>query len=385
MRKTLEERFVLNMNERVLRHISRSPLALHARIFNLYHFFLTFYYLLLAFLKTPLRLTRRGINRYVTACYENEGIGGQFCRYLSARIISRKFGVTFVHRPFEISFHGGGTDWETFLKFEPDPVSGIADAMADCKRVQLPEFGDRKSTIVRNFLTLIIRYAHPESNVVFVLPRFSAWPFDLDPDILKAEREYLMERYRRARQSIPQGSRFTGGKIRVAVVVRRGEIADMMASEDRFQRMRARDRWLEADWYVNVLKQIIGVLGEENLSIQVFSDEPERLNLGALSDLAPDGLDLLADDPVDQPLRMFHSLATAEIVVCGLTGCCFPAGLIGEGIKLRPAQPSAIYFPELEDWVPVDERGGFDSEALKELRMGRLSAKPAFEAIREAT
>jgi len=29
--------------------------------------------------------------------------------------------------------------------------------------------------------------------------------------------------------------------------------------------------------------------------------------------------------------------------------------LISEGIKLRPGKPSAIYFPELEDWIPVDD------------------------------
>ena len=58
-------------------------------------------------------------SRYITALpsFEAEGIGGQFVKWNTARMLGKIHGLTFVNHPFTQSSHTPGFDWNEFLGF----------------------------------------------------------------------------------------------------------------------------------------------------------------------------------------------------------------------------------------------------------------------------
>jgi len=65
-----------------------------------------------------------------------------------------------------------------------------------------------------------------------------------------------------------------------------------------------------------------------------------------------------------QPFQAFHAMTVADVLVCGLTGFCWPAGSLTKGIKIIPPRTHEIYFPHGPTWHEADTRGRFDPTVL---------------------
>ena len=301
--------------------------------------------------------------RYLAFTTAYEGIGGQFSRYVTAKHLARHLGLTYVHHPFLRIFHAPHLDWEEFLGLGRGQV--LLPHLLQrpgLEVVELPFIDTRFHTELQfTLLEHIIRHTHKGDGKLFLL---TPWSFAPPPDGSPFQRHVFEEfasLYWQARSLNPMPSPFRQGAVSFAVIVRRGELRGMKAARGRIRRMALR-RWVDNDWYVRVLERLALVLGGA-LDIRVFSDADHPDELGELSRLRNVTLHLKGESP-HQPFQAFHAMTVADVLVCGLTGFCWPAGSLTKGIKIIPPRTHEIYFPHGPTWHEADTRGRFDPTVL---------------------
>lgn len=295
-------------------------------------------------------------------------------RYVTARQLARLLDLGFGYVPFERSFHRPDVDWEGFLGFgELAPVTDPNSLPA--RSMRLPEIDLTSNRWLQlALLRFITRRVPPRSSLRFVLSPFSSAPPEQDPEFAAALFAELRAHYWQRRRRDPVAVFARPGKVHVAVVVRRGELESFRASAGAAERRVSRWRWVELDWYVAVLARLHAELGAENVECHVFSDAKDPSSIAALRSFAGSVLHL--DHEPRQPLELFHAIVEADVVVCGVTGICYAAGVLGEGLMvLPPNDAQAVHFPVGGRWFPFCHPGdGTHDElgaALRALRVRR--------------
>jgi len=302
-------------------------------------------------------------SRTLTFSLCGEGIGGQFARYVTGRQVAQILDLTFVHCPFERNFHCPEIDWDSFLGFadlHPDN-SGESDSI---QIVHLPDFDLTTNRTLQLFLLkLITQKVCPQDNVRFVLTWWSWAPPEAVPEFATGLFRSLRSHYLARRSIDPLPLFREQSKVRVAMVVRRGEIAQFRSSKDAEERRVANWRWVELDWYLEVLHKLYTQLGAENIECHVFSDVSDRTQLEPL--LRFPEMTLHTKEEPRQPLILFNAIVEADITVCGLTGICYAAGVLGNGTMIIPRNEAlAVYFPTGERWIEIHGQRGREHDRL---------------------
>jgi hypothetical protein len=292
-----------------------------------------------------------------------EGIGGQFCRYLTAKHLSSRLGLTYAHHPFARNFHAPDLDWEAFLGAGECelPLAAVLHTPG-LQVVELPFIDTRYHREAQlKVLEHLVHETHGGTNKLFLLTPWSFSPPEEGSDLqLRLARDFSAH-YWRARACNPMLAPYRAGAIRVAAIVRRGELRGMRSSRRRWRRVAAQ-RWVESAWYIRVLEKLSPLIGQ-SADIRVFSDADRAEELPEFSGMRNVTLHLKGESP-DQPFQALHAMATADVLICGLTGFCWPGGMLSTGPKIIPPRTEEIYFPRDQPWCEADADGEFDSAQL---------------------
>jgi hypothetical protein len=299
--------------------------------------------------------------RTLTFSVQAEGFGGQFARYVTALKVAQILGLTYVHHPFERNFHCPDIDWDEFVGF----AELHQESFSTCNSVRivnLPYFDLTTNRHLQLFLLkLITQKIHWQDHVHFVLHPWSWIPPEADPEFATVLYSSLRSQYLSKRLTDPLPVFSEQGKMYVAVIIRRGEIADWRESGDTQSGRIANWRWVKIDWYLELLQSLYTKLGEENIECHVFSDVSDRKQLESL--LIFPGIRLHTKDEPLQPLMLFNAIVESDVTVCGLTMICYAAGVLGNGTMIVPPnEAQAVYFPNGERWIEIHDStsGGHD-------------------------
>jgi len=340
--------------------------------FGIYVYAVTWRYLILRMTRSVFWKQRTPLtNRYLVAlpAYASEGIGGQFVKWNTARLLSRKHGLIFVHHPFTPSSHSPGLDWEGFLGFGVGEIeySSLA-TRSDMHVVDLPPlhitavgafFG--KASMPADFLSLTLGQVLAPEPVLFRLGP------DTWMDAQAHELEELRRKYRVARSTeMTIDHNPLTAVVTVAVHIRRGDVRTLKEiGSDEGNR-----RWIDEVYYAKLCNGINGVLGVGNVEIRVYSDDiPESFEI--LPSISNVHFRIYEGAPVDADIA-FNEMVSADVLVIGMSSFSYLAALLSEGVKLVP-YPYAHEVPS--DWINCGAAGSFDAQQLSALMEGRLQDK----------
>lgn len=344
-----------------LRLLEISPLPFQGGLRTLYVFFFQFPLFGLSWAQNVLtwRQKSAGGERYLCYQFKGEGIGGQFCRFVTGKYLAKKFDLIMIYTPFEASFHATQCDWDLLLGFDAGEVQRHFDAeRLGHETVIMAEINTQKASAPQMFfLSWLFRRNWGGRETRYILSPYSFTPPEVeDPAFCDELFQSLKEKYWERRKSVPVKDCFADStsddSIRVSVIVRRGEIAKAKNSTSVRSRRMGSSRWVDIPWYLDMISLVRKSCCPHELDIHVFSDADDESEFEDLKKWQKLKIHLRDDDP-EQPFTAFHSMVTADITICGLTGMCYAGGVLSEGLKIVPPNPrEAIYFPTLsEGWI----------------------------------
>lgn len=340
------------------------------RVLGIYSYAVTWRYLIARLSpRDPQTQRKARCDRYLVAvpAYASEGIGGQFVKWNTARLLARRHGLTFVHHPFTSSSHSPGLDWEHFLGFGAGEVDYSAlSRRGDIDTVDLPPLHisrtgvtSRGVDVPADFVRLTLESVLASREVLFRLGG-ETWT-----DAQAGETDELKRKYHAARRAAALiGCAAKSAAVTVAVHVRRGDVRtlkDIGAHE-------GQRRWIDETYYASLIAGVNRVLGAANVQFRIYSDDPPRA-FEQLPLIPNVQFRLHGQDPVAADIA-FHEMVTADILAVGMSSFSYLAALLSDGVKLAPSS----YPHDLPaDWLRCDSAGAFDGERLLSLFAGRLA------------
>jgi len=288
------------------------------------------------------------------------GIGDQIVTSWSeAYMLARQYGLTFVHHPFVNSPHDK-CDWESFFGF------GIGETQMeqilrnkDLKTVWLPSMSLANQENI-SVLGRVINQAYPQNNILFRLPTNIYLKTALDQS--KIMPAVYLKKYRAARRKVPLDSNFDAGHLHVAIHIRRGDVVRL--KETNLQQWKW--RWVSDSYYLNVLQNLLTVIGDVPYMVHIFSDGSEA-ELCAFRQV-PHCVFHLDEDPK----CAFHGLVSADVLVSSSSAFAICAGKMSSGVKLVGCDfdqaQFRLFVPKSSDWVFVESTGRLSTQAKKQIQ-----------------
>jgi hypothetical protein len=308
---------------------------------------------------------RNGPKRYVTRIPNSAGIGDQVSScWVETYSIAKKLHLHFVHQAFMPDIHSPDVDWESFLGFGIGEIQETDLALYEgpqaIKTVFVPPFRHDTERGLRTFEKIITEVYNDE----FVL-------FHLGTGVYLnngSEREFspydvLRSRYFRANSNLPL-NRVLGSsyEIQIAVHVRRGDLKSFkLANPGEYNK-----RWLNIEYYQEILSSILAELGKSPYSIHVVSD-------GTADDLRALTAEFSCILHLGQSAELaFHQMVLADILVPGLSSFSLVAGKISRGVKVVGSQfdevKPSLLLPQTSDWIRLKENGLVSFQERRQLR-----------------
>jgi hypothetical protein len=276
-------------------------------------------------------------------------------------MLSRKYGLTFVHHPFVRSQFDANTDWEEFLQFgigETDARQVLQNKQL--KTVWLPPIplaDERNIALVGR----IINQTYPQNNMLFRLATnvFFGVTFD-QSEVLPP---VYSKKYEAARRKYPLDLSLDTRYLHIGLHIRRG--ADIKALKDTNQ---WKYRWISDAYYLNALEDVLTFVHDVPFQIHIFSDGEED-ELCAFRGVPNCVLHLHEDEK-----RAFHGMVSMDILVSSSSAFAICAGKMSRGLKLigRDFDQAQfrLFVPETSDWVRVEPTGHLSDHAKIQVREG---------------
>lgn len=308
-------------------------------------------------------ISKKDINgRYVVYSFTGEGIGAQIGRFKTAKFIAKKFNLTYLHRPFNSSWHSPECDWENFLGFgKIEKKFQEVKSLTGIKNIFLPEFNTEHYRQVQILLiSKIIQDIYPYKGVIFHLTGFSYIPYWNNPGLFNLINSKLKSQYWNSRKISPIKHSFGNNFLKIAVHIRRGDIEN-----DKFFW-----RKIEIPWYFIIVQRIIKEASDCNIKICVYSDTRSSDIFKYFENLPNTSIFC---DP-SRAIQAFHDMVVSDILVCSVSSFSVEAGYLSEGVKIiHPylVELTGNWDDTNKDWVKSDKSGNFDIGRVIE----KISAK----------
>lgn len=256
------------------------------------------------------------------------GLGHQLVTWCAGRVFADLLGVRFAHTPIS-------EPWESHLRLAIGEVSA-KDLRTTARTVRLPLIRSDASPPSEVDHTELARIAATYQDDEAILFRLA---LDQSRYDVTGAASTLNDKYWLGRQHQPPSA-----KLRVAVHIRRGDVAEMRATGERGWEQ----RWLHLGYFESLLASIDAVVGRDSREVVVVSE-------GDPSAFAPlarsfDAELVLGGDPT----VAFDRLANADILVASPSGFSFIAGLVSPAVVLFP-EPWWHALPRQPRWVPVSD------------------------------
>jgi hypothetical protein len=172
---------------------------------------------------------------------------------------------------------------------------------------------------------------------------------------------YQWARARRHEDEPRQGSYFEHGEFAIAALMRLGGKQDVLRwHRKRHERGELDEKWLTSSYFLGVLSPLREEFPEAKIIL--FTDGPAAHP--ELIPLRQAGFHVhVCDNRFPDLFYVFHSLVTADVLVCGSSGFSVLAGIIGDNAYIQPVRHNIA----VEGAVRADNKTGeFDMAALKE-------------------
>lgn len=268
------------------------------------------------------------MTRYLSALSNRGGgVGHQFVNWNSCYMLAQKYGLTFLHQPFQryeewISFGDGER------KYRAGEFPEIRVPKMDMDK---PENWEVLDKIVESC---------PDETCIYLETDFNI------RGQLKTQ-QIMKEKYWKRNPDRSYENKF------VAVHVRRGMIVKWIESWGSI-------RFMPNDYYVKILKQL-----PEEYEKHVYSmASPE--DMSEFNELPNTFLHLNPDEENnDEKTRAaFHAFASADIFVMGKSGMSNVAAIVSNGVKLAPPPGPFIDEQGGDKWIECNANSEFDTEKL---------------------
>jgi hypothetical protein len=295
----------------------------------------------------------------------DEGFGGQICRYITVRLLARRYKLQYLYNPLVKNFHSQ-IDMDDYLGFGENEThyGDFINAHHDISILYLPHIDLRYNKgIQTRLLDCLFMKVPIYRDILFIISKYSFFP-PYEENSYKYIKKILTKAYWERRKILPYSLPIINKTLKISVHIRRGEIESFKKNND----PQYFCRWLSMTWYETVLKELIGIFGYHNIHIDVFTDsdnEEEFTNLALLPNVSL----YFKKDSKKQILHLFYTTIASDIVVCGLSGISFITGLISNAVMLVPSvKNKEVYFPENKNWMRVNADGLFNEETINRLK-----------------
>jgi hypothetical protein len=299
-------------------------------------------------------------NRYLLRIPNAAGIGDQIVTSWSETyMLARQHELTFVHHPFQRSYHCPEVDWESFLGFGEGEIK--ADEVLSnetLKTVYLPPVL-LTSEAGHKILSRLINRVYKHEDVLFHLGTGIYLKSDIDQS--RKMPAVYQQKYWDARRLSPIKTSLDGRFVNVAVHIRRGDVA-LLKENERFQWER---RWIDTSYYLNLLTDLMGVLPDDMFRFHIYSDG----TADELSELqsVPNIRFALQGDPT----QSFHEMVVADVLIVSTSAFSICAGKISDGIKLVGVNfdnpDFRLFIPATDDWIRVEQNGHLSLDMREKL------------------
>lgn len=269
------------------------------------------------------------------------GIGHQLANWNTGFYFSKFYHLNFSHFPFS------NKKWEHLLGLGENETA--AEALlkdSSFKKVTLPRFDSEKDKEVKLIGNIIQSYTNKK--ILFLLAQDQGYipQFDTYAD--------LSEKFFNASARKEDKLFYNSNHFNIAIHIRRGDVAVMKQSGD----ANWEQRWLNNDYYVNVLQQVLATVpAGKNVHVYLFSqgnktDFPEFDQFSNITYC----LDVNAYDS-------FVHLVYANLLISSKSSFSYKPALISKGIKICPGNFWHAY-PPARDFILADNDGKFNRDNL---------------------
>ena len=279
------------------------------------------------------------------------GIGHQLANWNTGYYLSGFYNLDFAHFPFS------NEKWEYLLGLGENEIAAAAILKnSTIKKVRLPRFDCNKDL---NLIGNIIN-SYKNTAVIFLLAQDQGYERQCDT-FTDLSKKFFTAPARKNDKLF-----YRPGNFNIAIHIRRGDVAAMKANDN----ANWEQRWLNNDYYVSVLKQVLSVLPEhDKVQVYLFSqgnsaDFPEFAGFNNIHYC----LDVNAYDS-------FVHMAYADLLISSKSSFSYKPALISKGTKICPEDFWHAY-PASADFILADHKGNFNKTRLEEsLDKKRLSGK----------
>lgn len=272
------------------------------------------------------------------------GIGDQLASWITGLYYAQKFHLTYAYSPLFPK------EWDEFLGFwENEQTTEELLKRYGYRRVWLPYFEEQNKAESQMIQGIIESYKGQKVIFFIEISQVYGAQFGAMTDIRK---KFNMAPVRQQDKLIYQAD-----VVNVAVHVRRGDIVEGYANDDPQMAM----RWLDNDYYVNVLKQVTELLQHTRYKIYIFSqgipaDFEEFQQFGEV--------EYCLDMPA---IESFLHLVRADVLITSKSSFSYKPALLSDGIRICPRNFWHGY-PDNSKWILADDYGIIEREELRKLK-----------------
>ncbi len=230
----------------------------------------------------------------VTQPNKNARLGHQFHNWSLGLVVSKLYGLEFVHTPF----YGKSSKWEKVFNFGKNfRVKNDLSNVVNLPKIELGHNPNFNLNIAKNNLGVwgdIIN--NGEDETLFVVP-YDSFPGFLSENIIEWS-PYLKECYWEDKVKY----KFDTNYLNIGLHIRRGDIS----------KEGNKNRWLELSTYNNVMGYLRNKYQDKNIKFHIFSEGQEHY----FSELVHDDVKLHLDG---SDVEAFRMLSSVDILVTGLS------------------------------------------------------------------
>lgn len=291
-------------------------------------------------------------NNYSNSCVQymtkivnpTAGIGDQLASWITGYYYAAKFQLDYAYSPLFPE------NWNSFLGFEEN-VQKAEDLLKNqgYKRIWLPYFEERDEQEIKMIQGIIKSYVGQKVVFYVEISQVYGEQFGVMEDI---RRKFNAAAVRRQDKLV-----YSENILNIAVHVRRGDIVQGQTDNNPQLTM----RWLDNNYYVNILNQLLNFLQNTKYKIFIFSQgiKDDFKEFSEFKDIEF-CLDMSA-------MESFLHLIRADILITSKSSFSYKPALLSEGLHICPRNFWHGY-PEDFNWILADDYGMIDEKEYRKLK-----------------
>ena len=296
--------------------------------------------------------TKEDVKQYMTQSPNySAGFGHGLDIWRNGIINANHFGLEYAYMPMV------SETWEEALGFGEREKSIGMLLQEGYREILLPyyDLSDEKSIkIIKQIIT-----SYRGEKIIF--KNEFEQSSDLEKFMISAD--YMRRKFWESSARKKDNIMYSGDEISVAVHIRRGDVNQEQGKKN----ANIRKRWLDEEYYVNIINEILQMDTKKKLKFYIFS-EGKKEDFVLLNNLKDIDMQFCLDMPATDS---FIHMCRADLLIVGLSSFSYDPGLINPALKIASDKFWNPY-PENGEWIIAEENGQLTGDGKKSLN-GYLS------------